>query len=88
MKNVITRSVGYEPNVKGDCYQFDVKRGDGFLICSDGLTGPVDDALIFEILEESNTNGLSLNEVAAKLVSEANARGGDDNCTVVLVKVN
>jgi len=87
MKNVITRSVGYEPNVKADCYQFEVKSGDGFLICSDGLSGPVDDSLMFEILDESNTHGLSLKDVATKLVSQANARGGDDNVTVVLVKV-
>lgn len=87
MKNVITRSVGYEPNVKADTYVFEVESGDGFLICSDGLSGPVDDSLMFEILDESNRNGLSLRDVATKLVSQANARGGDDNVTVVLVKV-
>ena len=87
MKNVITRSVGYEPHVKADSYQFDVQSGDGFLICSDGLSGPVDDSLMFEILDESISHGLSLNDVATKLVSQANARGGDDNVTVVLVKV-
>ncbi len=87
MKNVITRSVGYEPNLKGDCYRFQVSSGDGFLLCSDGLSGPIDDSLMFEILEESTKNGLSLNDVATKLISEANTRGGDDNVTVVLVKV-
>jgi serine/threonine protein phosphatase PrpC len=87
MKNVITRSVGYEASVKADVYQFPVEKGDGFLICSDGLSGPVDDALIFEILEESAASGLSLEDTAHKFVKSANGRGGDDNVTVVLVKL-
>jgi serine/threonine protein phosphatase PrpC len=87
MKNVITRSVGYEASVKADVYQFQVQKGDGFLICSDGLSGPVDDALIFEILEESTSSGVSLVDTAHKFVKSANGRGGDDNVTVVLVKL-
>ncbi len=87
MKNVITRSVGYELGLRGDTFTFPLESGDGFLLCSDGLSGPVDDALMFEILEESQKNGLSLGEAASKLIQTANARGGDDNSTVVLVKV-
>ena len=87
MKNVITRSVGYEASVKADIFRFPVQKGDGFLICSDGLSGPVDDALIFEILEESRASGLSLEDTAHKFVKSANERGGDDNVTVVLVKL-
>jgi serine/threonine protein phosphatase PrpC len=88
MKNVITRSVGYEASVKLDLYQFPIQKGDGFLICSDGLSGPVDDALMFEILEDSNRSGVSLSDTALKLVKSANERGGDDNTTVVIVKIN
>ena len=88
MKNVITRSVGYESNVNADAFQFDVLAGDGFLICSDGLSGPVEDASIFGILDESARSGLHLEDAAKKLVACANSRGGDDNVTVVLVKVN
>ncbi len=88
MKNVITRSVGYEANVHADTYQFPVAKGDGFLICSDGLSGPVDEGLMFEILEETTTSGLCLEDAAKRLVESANSRGGDDNVTVVLVKVN
>jgi serine/threonine protein phosphatase PrpC len=87
MKNVITRSVGYEPGLKADCYTLPIARGDGFLLCSDGLSGPVDDSLMFEILEETRKNGLSLGEAAKRLIHTANAKGGDDNSTVVLVKV-
>jgi serine/threonine protein phosphatase PrpC len=88
MKNVITRSVGYEPNVKVDIFTMEIAAGDGFLICSDGLSGPVDDSLMFDILEETRRSGLSLNDAATKLVNAANGNGGDDNVTVVLVKVN
>ncbi len=86
MRNVITRSVGYEPLVRGDLYQLEVEPGDGFLLCSDGLTGPVDDELIFELLAEGEKRGLPLSETADRLIRAANARGGDDNVTVVIVK--
>ena len=87
MKNVITRSVGYEPNLKADIFHFEVQSGDGFLLCSDGLSGPVEDPAMFEILEETATSGLSLKDAARMLVNEANNRGGDDNVTVLLLKV-
>jgi serine/threonine protein phosphatase PrpC len=87
MKNVITRSVGYEPGLKADLYSMPVARGDGFLLCSDGVSGPVDDALMFEILEETRKSGLSLGEAAKRLIQTANSKSGDDNATVVLVKV-
>jgi serine/threonine protein phosphatase PrpC len=91
MKNVITRSVGYELQVKPDLYGFDIAKGDGFLLCSDGLTGFVSDSLMFDILEETVTSGLSLNEAlktaSERLISEANRGGGDDNITVVIAAI-
>jgi serine/threonine protein phosphatase PrpC len=88
MKNVITRSVGVDASVKVDLFSFIVAKGDGFLICSDGLSGPVSESLMFDILEETMTSGLSLNDAASKLVHAANSNGGDDNVTVVLVRIN
>jgi serine/threonine protein phosphatase PrpC len=87
MKNVITRSVGYEPNLKVDCFAFPIESGDGFLLCSDGLSNPLSDALMFDILDESTKSGLSLEDMAKQLVIAANERGGDDNVTVVLVRI-
>jgi serine/threonine protein phosphatase PrpC len=87
MKNVITRSVGYEMNMKVDLFTFEIEAGDGFLLCSDGLTGLVDNSLMFDILEETRKSGLSLDDAAAKLVKAANNHGGDDNVTVILVAV-
>jgi serine/threonine protein phosphatase PrpC len=88
MKNVITRSVGYEPSVKVDAYHFTVEPGDGFLLCSDGLSGPVTDEKMFDILVKNNGNRVSLEDKAKALVDAANQGGGDDNVTVVLVSVS
>lgn len=87
MKNVITRSVGYEPSVRGDAYQMEIRSGDGFLLCSDGLTGPVSDEKIYDLLLEGDRRNLPLSETAERLIHAANALGGDDNSTVILVKV-
>ncbi len=87
MKNVITRSVGYEPMIKVDLYQFASKPGDGFLLCSDGLSNPLSERLMFDILEESLNSGLSLDETAKQLVTAANERGGDDNVTLILLRL-
>ncbi len=87
MKNVITRSVGYEPIVKVDLFQFATKPGDGFLLCSDGLSNPLSERLMFDILEESLNSGLSLDETAKQLVRAANERGGDDNVTLILLRM-
>ena len=87
MKNVITRSVGYETTIKTDIYTMEVEPGDHFLLCSDGLSGPLDDDLIFDILEEIDHFALDLNQAAQKLIQTANELGGDDNVTVLLVRV-
>ena len=87
MKNVITRSVGYEPNLRVDLFSFPLQPGDGFLLCSDGLSNPLSDSLMFDILDESIKTGLDLQDMAKQLVIAANERGGDDNVTVVLVRM-
>jgi len=87
MKNVITRSVGYEPNVRGEVFHVDLSEGDGFLLCSDGLSGPIEDPQMFEIIIEGERNGLSLAATAKRLIDTANSQGGDDNATALLVRV-
>jgi serine/threonine protein phosphatase PrpC len=86
-KNVITRSVGFETPIRGDLFRVDLHPGDGFLLCSDGLTGPLDDPEIWEILQSSKDRSEPLSRAAELLVEAANERGGDDNITVILVKV-
>lgn len=82
-KNVITRSLGPNPHVKIDFEgPYPVQVGDTFLLCSDGLTGKVEDEEIGSILAN-----LPADEAAQVLVDLANLRGGPDNITVVVVKI-
>ena len=82
--NVITRCVGASPEVEPDLYAGETRRGDVFLIASDGLTGMVDDRRLAQLL-------MSRAEPERKvqaLISEANGRGGLDNITAIVVHVD
>ncbi len=68
--------------VKVDTRFEEPRAGDVFLVCSDGLCGPVTDAEITQILLE---NG-EIKTAAAKLIERANQNGGPDNITCVLVR--
>lgn len=87
MKNVITRSVGFEREVFVDLYEIPVEPGDVFVLCSDGLSGPVDDLSMRELVERTLLNGKPPEEAVKALIAEANSRGGDDNITAIAVKV-
>jgi protein phosphatase len=82
-RHVITRSLGPEPVVKVDIEgPYPVLSGDRYVICSDGLTGHVEDSEIGMIVAE-----LPPTEASRLLVNLANLRGGSDNTTVVVVEV-
>jgi len=81
-KNVIVRALGMKETVKVDTRLDPPQPGDVYLLCSDGLCGPVSDQEIGEIAQSSN----DLKGVASKLIERANANGGPDNVTVVLAK--
>ncbi len=80
-KNVITRSVGFERDVECDIIKRQLESGDMFLLCSDGLSGLVEDAEIQNILAN-----VALENVVSHCIDQAKARGGDDNITVLLLK--
>lgn len=82
LKNVITRSVGYQDAIDVDTRTLPVKEGDLFLLCSDGLYNLITDAEIHDILIHHD-----LKESCHHLIDIANARGGDDNISVILVRV-
>ncbi len=94
MKNVITRSVGFDMNFGIDVYVYTPKPNDVFLMCSDGLSGPVEDPELHQIVAQHCFNisrspderEASLTVCVEKLVQLANDRGGDDNITVLLVQ--
>jgi PPM family protein phosphatase len=81
-KNVITRSVGFEEDVLADLMGIELSVGDLFLLCCDGLTNLVEDQEIQQLALREPIESLPL-----RLIGLANDRGGDDNITVVAVKV-
>jgi protein phosphatase len=82
-KNVITRALGIAPTVEIDMRIEPVRVGDIFLLCSDGLHGLVSDEEMASILAEHTV----LTEACARLVEVANAAGGKDNITAVLIRI-
>ncbi len=83
LRNVITRALGGALQVNPDASEIEVKEGDVFLLCSDGLTGMVPEEQILKVVTEHNGD---LEKACQKLIDEANERGGLDNVTAILVK--
>jgi PPM family protein phosphatase len=82
-KNVITRSLGPNPTVQIDLEgPHPIQQGDVYLLCSDGLTGRVEDAELGAILAS-----VPPAEAGQALIDLANLRGGPDNCTVLIARV-
>ena len=82
-RNVITRALGIDEDVEVDRWELAPTVGDRYLLCSDGLTNELDDDAIAAVLV-----GTADPQVAAdELVARANAAGGRDNVTVVVVDV-
>lgn len=82
MRNVITRSLGYQEDVEVDTQVLAVRRGDRFLLCSDGLSGHVQSE---EIAEHLSRYGAQ--EGARRMVEVSCQRGGEDNITAVIARV-
>ena len=81
-RNEILRSIGAEPSVQVDVAPIDVRPGDQYLLCSDGLSGLVSDPEMGAVLlRESPENATRI------LVDLANERGGPDNVTVMVTAV-
>ncbi|MDY7092518.1 MAG: Stp1/IreP family PP2C-type Ser/Thr phosphatase [Acidobacteriota bacterium] len=83
LKNVITRALGGDNEIKIDMLEVTTQPGDLYLLCSDGLTTMLSDPEIQSALEDRR----GLEPTCRLLVDEANARGGLDNVTVVLVEI-
>lgn len=83
-KNIITRSLGPNAHVQVDLEgPFPCRAGDTFLLCSDGLSGQVQDDELGAIMA-----ALPPSEAARVLVDLANLRGGPDNITLIVIRVN
>ncbi len=83
-RNIVTRALGNRVEVDVDLLEQPLETQDLFLLCSDGLNTMLRDGEIHTILEKCANNP----EAACRdLIAEANARGGDDNITVVVLRV-
>ncbi len=82
-KHYITRAIGGEEIIIPDFFQVSVQEGDLILLCTDGLHGEVSDDRIVSVLSEGKT----MSETCAKLVQRANQSGGNDNITVICLKI-
>ena len=91
-KNVLVRSVGFEPNVEADIFRYRYHKNDIFLVCSDGLHGKVSDADILFLTNSIISNPINaanedLARLVQKLVDLANQNGGQDNISVISVLI-
>jgi protein phosphatase len=82
-RSVITRALGPEATVEVDMRSFRARPGDVYLICSDGLTTMVGE----EALREQLVAHQRLSDAGRALIEAANAAGGKDNITVVLLRL-
>lgn len=81
-RNLITRAVGAEEEVRIDLFDVDLPDVEAVLMCTDGLTTMVSDEKIAEIM----SLGMTVEHKVAALVKEANAGGGKDNITVLMIE--
>lgn len=82
-KNLITRALGTDETIECDIFTIDIKQGDNILLCSDGLTNPVEEQeILYEVL-----HGGKKELACDRLIDIANERGGKDNITIVLLEI-
>lgn len=84
-KNVITRAMGMGTTVKVDIAQYPLQKEDTFLLCTDGLWGLVDDRVLHSQLLDNLDD---IPKIPSLLIDAANAAGGDDNITNLVVHCN
>ena len=81
-KHVLTRAMGVDEKVKADINEWPLCKNDILVICSDGLTDKASAEEILELVYNRRSE-----RACKSLVDLANARGGDDNITVIVLKV-
>ena len=82
-RGVVMRAVGVKERVDLECTAFAVAEGDVVLLCSDGLSRMVSDPEILAVLSQEG----DVKQAARRLIDAANAHGGVDNVTVVVIRV-
>jgi len=87
-RNIITRSVGYEPKVEVDIFELPLYPKDLLLLCSDGLSNLIDKAQLESVLNHGLHQGLTPERLARELIELANQNGGDDNISALIIQVS
>lgn len=82
-KNLVTRAVGVEDTVLLESHLHETQPGDIYLMCSDGLSDMLDDAVMARLLQTHD----SLAAAGQALINAANEAGGKDNIALILVRV-
>jgi protein phosphatase len=83
-KNVITRALGMQEQVAVDIQSDDAELGDVYVLCSDGLSGMVEDQEILDVVNAERDPELA----CRRLVALANEHGGEDNITALIVRID
>ena len=84
-RNVVTRALGSKEDVVVDLAEQPLERGDYLVLCSDGLNSMLEDEEIASIVMDNDGD---IDAAARALVARANEKGGEDNVTVILIKVD
>lgn len=80
-QNIVTRAIGLDTQLRVSIRSYSVVEGDRYLLCSDGLSGPVPASELSEVLSQPE----SPDHIAAALVARANAHGGPDNIAALII---
>ncbi|HBV99538.1 MAG: hypothetical protein JL50_13450 [Peptococcaceae bacterium BICA1-7] len=83
-RNVLTRALGTDPSVEVDIIKTSLEVGDYVLICSDGLTGLVEDCQIMDLVKSAPNPEQAVRD----LIKEALRQGGNDNISVIVVEID
>ncbi len=84
MRNIVTRALGNRPALDVDINEADARPADVFLLCSDGLNSMLTDG---EILATLTANAADPQAACRNLVEQANLKGGEDNITVIVLRL-
>jgi len=81
MRHILVKSLGTQPEIEPDIVSVDVKPNDRLLLCSDGLSDLVEHNDLQKILAGNGAPA----EITRRLIVEANALGGRDNITAIVI---
>jgi serine/threonine protein phosphatase PrpC len=83
-RNILTRALGTEPSIAVDTYLLDLSDADYLLLCTDGLTSTLEEDEVLRIINSDSFPSTAVDS----LVSTVNKRGGPDNTSVILIRMD